>query len=145
MKPGRYLLCLILVLGLSSCGGLQAVDDPQQQWQKLALTDYDYEVQRGCFCTTDYIRAMQVSVRDGGVQSAIYLDDSTAVSSKVLKSLRTVDEWFAYIEKGRTKPFYRLEVTYHPRQGYPAHIQADVRERVADDEQTVTIGKLLPK
>ena len=102
-------------------------------------------MQRDCYCAPEYVRSMRVYVRGGYVTGARYLDDNTVVSAKVLKSLRTVDEWFIYIEKGREKPFYRLDVTYHPKQGYPAHIQADVRERVADDEQTVTMGKLSPK
>lgn len=136
---------VILVAGLAGCNGLKPSVGPQQAWLNLSLKDYDYEVKRDYYSTPEYTRAMRVSVRDGKVQSAVYLDDSTAVSDRVVKSLRTIDEWHAYIEKGRAKPFFRLDVTYHEEQGYPTYLHADVRERVADDEQTVRIENLVPR
>ena len=145
MKIMRSLLCLVLPLCLSGCGGLVADLNPQQAWGKLSLASYDYDVKRDCFCLPEYTRPMRVSVRNGAVSSAFYLDDSAAVPDKVLESLRTVDEWFAYIEKGREKPFFRLEVAYHGERGYPTYLHADVRERVADDEQTVRIENLSPR
>lgn len=141
----RILGCMVLILGLIGCNGLQSSAEPQQAWLDLSLKDYDYEVKRDYYSTPEYTRAMRVSVRDGKVQSAVYLDDSTTVSDRVVKSLRTIDEWHAYIEKGRAKPFFRLDVTYHEQQGYPTYLHADVRERVADDEQTVRIENLVPR
>ncbi len=86
---------------------------------------------------------MRVSVRGGNVRGAMYLHTSRSVPDHVLRSLRTVEEWFAYIEIGKQKPFFRLEVEYDVVLGHPIRIYSDVSERVADDEQTVTITDLI--
>ena len=145
MKAALLLWCLAVTVCLSGCGGVKTAPDPLQQWQGLSLENYDYEIKRDLFSTPQYTRAMRVNVRSGAVQSARYLDDSTAVPAEVLRSLRTVNGWFAYIDKGRQKPFFRLDVRYHDTLGYPTYLYVDIRERVADDEQTVRIENLSPR
>ncbi|MCV6605586.1 MAG: DUF6174 domain-containing protein [Porticoccaceae bacterium] len=146
----KYLTGLFSVLLLAGCGAAQpdvqvSSLTPQQQWQALNLGNYDYEVQRSCFCAAEYVRPMQVSVRGGEVETAVYTDDASAVSAEVLKSLRTIDQWFSYIKKGRDRPFARLDVEYHSEQGYPTRIEADVDERMADDEQQLVLKNLTPQ
>ncbi|MDM3871309.1 DUF6174 domain-containing protein [Porticoccus sp. W117] len=152
----KYLTYLLASLFLAGCVGgdlhsdNQAVQpvaplSPLQQWQALSFSDYDYDVQRSCFCTQEYVRPMRVSVRAGKVVDAVYLDDDGKVHEEVQGSLRTIDQWFAYITKGKEKPFHRLEVSYHPEQGYPTSIDADVRSRIADDEQQLVLKNLTPR
>ena len=147
VRAATPVVCLLSAILISSCGygNLSAVGEslPRDQWRLLSLADYDYVIKRNCFCAPDYIRPLRVSVRGGNVQNAVYLKDSRAVSGRVLGSLRTVDEWFDYIERGRQMPFFRLEVEYDEKLGHPIRIFSDIRERVADDEQTVAITNLV--
>ncbi|UTW46519.1 hypothetical protein KFE80_06505 [bacterium SCSIO 12696] len=147
----KWAAVTLLVMGLSGCGS--AVNSeynsanlgdqtPQQQWANLSPQNYVYTAQRSCFCTSEYTRQIRVVVSKGSVVSATYLDSGTMVSAQVLKSLRTVDQWFAYIRKGQEKPFHQLEVSYDPKLGYPTRIYGDINARIADDEQTVTLSDL---
>ena len=147
----KLLALFLFVVVLVGCKGTDEYKSsatnatPQEKWTALDAENYDYEVQRTCFCTAEYIREMRVSVRNGAVSSAVYTDDGVEVSTEVLESLRTIDQWFAYIKKGLDKPFAKLEVEYHSEQGYPILIEADIRERVADDEQSLVLKSLVLK
>ena len=113
------------------------------KWAALTLLDYDYQVQRTCFCTPEYTAAMRVEVRAGQVKRGFYVHDESPVSARVLRSLRTVDQWFDYIARGYQRPFHKLVVRYHENQGYPVWIEADVNPRLADDEQKLTFTNLV--
>ncbi|NNC54273.1 MAG: hypothetical protein HKO07_00980 [Pseudomonadales bacterium] len=115
----------------------------QQRWQRASLHNYSYTMQRSCYCTDDYTRAMRVRVRGGQVIDALYVDDGQHVPDKVLQSLQTIDQWFAYIDAGLRKPYFKLDADYHPQLGYPLSIRADIRQQVADDELDVRIWSLL--
>ncbi|MGS2723704.1 DUF6174 domain-containing protein [Porticoccus sp. GXU_MW_L64] len=141
----KHLLPVILALAVTGCGAVDTAQQPTPQitWQALNASNYDFDVQRSCFCTPEYTRPMRVSVRSGAVKSAVYTDDGTAVLAEVLKSVNTIDQWFAYIQKGQQRPFARLDLEFDPDKGYPTHIDVDEDERMADEEQQLTLKNLV--
>jgi len=148
-KHGRLWLSSAIVVGgalLAACvhdvsASLDSVQ-ARELWQRRSSGNYDYLIERQCFCLPDYTRSMWVQVRQGKVVAATYEDTGGAVSKPVLDDLRTIDGWFAYIEKGLSKPFFKLQTRYHPHLGYPEQLVADIHERIADDEQRITISQV---
>lgn len=153
------LLCLLTGCVQSSATGVQAppTKEPLERssavvaaqagfetarslWQSRNLHTYSYSIVRQCYCTTDYTRPMRVDIRNGKVVAAIYTDDRSRVGATVVHHLRSIDAWFDRIEQGYEKTYYRMEVRYHPSLGYPQTLLLDKRERVADDEERVTIS-----
>lgn len=139
---------LVVLLGACVHDVSASLDSVQARalWAQKSSGNYDYLVVRKCYCLQEYTRSMWVQVRQGKVVAAAYEDTGGAVPQSVLEDLRTIDGWFAYIEKALAKPFFKLQIHYHAQLGYPQQLVADVHERIADDEQTITISqvRLLP-
>jgi len=114
----------------------------KQVWDALAWENYDYTVQRQCFCPEPYIRKMRVKVRAGKVVSAVTVEDNRAVDANILPGLRTINDWFALINKELQRPAHIIDVQYQPRYGYPLRIHIDINPRVADDEQVIVISQV---
>ena len=122
----------------------QSFELSQQKWQAAKLDNYSYVVQQQCFCPSEYRQPMRVLVRDGKVVSANFLDsEENVVSAQVLQSLYTIQGWFSVISKASNDNAARLEAVYHPGLGYPEKIDIDMRERMVDDEQTITISSVV--
>lgn len=142
---------IICVLALSTSLPACAEDIPaarasylanKKVWDALVWENYNYTVQRQCFCPAPYVKKMRVNVRDGKVVSAFTLEDNRVVDAKILSGLKTINDWFAFINKELQRPAAIVDVQYQPRYGYPLRIHIDINPRVADDEQVIVISQL---
>ena len=157
MKP---LLLMLLVLTVCACSTQttptqaqpsepeatteksMGLDSANQAWLNQDSQNYDYLFQKQCYCSHAYTQAIQVSVRDGKIESARYQHNQQAVPERVLQSLRTIEQWFSYIQAGYDKGYAKLEASYHPAYGYPERITVDPRLRISDDEKDIQISDL---
>lgn len=114
----------------------------KQVWDALSWENYDYTVQRQCFCPQPYVKKMRVNVRAGKVVSAFTVEDNLAVDAKILSGLKTINDWFALINKELQRPAKIVDVQYQSRYGYPLRIHIDIHLRVADDEQVIVISQV---
>lgn len=143
----RTLLIIFSALLLSACVHAEKQSEPvgvtleqaRERWQAEQLGSYEYEIVRQCYCTPEYTRPMRVIVREGAVVAAHYSDDQNPVPAGVMKSLRSIDGWFDRIAQGYEQGYFRMQIRYHQRQGYPQELFMDRSDRVADDEETVWI------
>ena len=121
-----------------------SLQSARKMWTETAGKDYSYVLQRNCFCPEEYRKPMRVVVENKKVISATYIEDSgKSVSSKVLTDLYTIEDWFAEIANAIERKAYQLHVDYHSEFGYPEKINIDMRERIVDDEQTVSISEVI--
>ena len=114
----------------------------KQVWDALGWENYDYTVQRQCFCPAPYVKKMRVHVRAGKVVSAVTVEDNLAVDAKILSDLKTINDWFALINKELQRPAEIVDVKYQSQFGYPLRIHIDISRRVADDEQVIVISQV---
>lgn len=147
MKVSVFILLGLFLTGCHASHMLSAKKtqpqmSPAEQWASLALNSYDYEIQQRCYCLPEHTRSMRVSVRNGRIHKAVYLDNNVEVKPDIMESLRTIDQWFDYISDQKGKSLHVFNVQYHNDQGYPTKIETDIHSRVADDEVTVLIGNL---
>ena len=151
------LLCsLFLSSLLVACTYSVTADDnllkARNLWSQIDPANYDYLLTQRCYCLQAYQQPMRVSVRTGVVASAVYtnkqavvegMDASGMVHTKILKSLKTVDDWFDYLEKGQLEGYFKLDARFNPELGYPEQIISDRRKEVADDEMEIMISDLV--
>lgn len=114
----------------------------QQKWQQSNWKDYQFVVQRRCFCYVDYTREMLVQVNNGKVTDAEYTDTNEKVSEAILADVYTIDDWYKVIEKARDRQADRLQIHFNELVGNPSKIMIDLRKNRTDDEQTVTISDI---
>src|SRR5690606_23652442 len=116
-----------------------SIEDPRARWEAYELTDYTIEQRLGCFCAGP-LQFVAV-VRDNDVvalrNASPPLEDESWVDH-----YRTVEELFDLIEEAQEVDPAVLEVTYHPRYGYPTRIYIDYSAQTADEEVGFTLSNL---
>ena len=104
----------LLIAGVTACSHSTLTannfEQAKQRWLLADLQDYHYSVSLRCYCTEDFTRSMLVVVRNEKVREAVYLDTGLQVPEKVAQSLRTIDQWFSYIDSGFHKPYFILVI-----------------------------------
>ena len=79
LVPVLALLTLFMVI---SCAGPVPRDlaDAEKLWQEQGLRNYDFTVERQCFCPEDWRGPVNIQVRDGAAVSITYVSDGSAVT-----------------------------------------------------------------
>ncbi|CAN5902062.1 hypothetical protein BH11GEM2_BH11GEM2_11420 [soil metagenome] len=86
-----------------------------------------------CFCTTDALRAVTVSVTDGVVTRRVYADTGEPIPASN-NTFSTVEALFDIIGSAIARHAQRVDVSYDPVRGVPSRISIDGSFQVADDE-----------
>jgi hypothetical protein len=92
----------------------------------------------------ELFRPARITVRDGAVESATYVDDGQPVAASVLPTYQTIDELFEMIADAVARKAVTVDVTYDPDLHYPTHGYIDISEMIADEEQGFTASDLEP-
>lgn len=141
-----FLCVLILYVIAPAIASEKAIDEHvgnEKKWVALGFSSYRYTIQKSCFCSPEYLRITQVSVVNGEIVSASYLDSDDKVPVKVVESLLTMPEWFEKILGAIKNKQGSIEVRYDNQLGYPASIEIDMHKRRADDELSVLISDVV--
>lgn len=77
---------------------------------------------------------MRVSVREGQINSAQFVDDATNVPGSMLKDLFTVNAVFDAILSAQSQTVESIRIEFDAHQHYPKEVQIDFDKRIADDE-----------
>ena len=142
-------LTVFICMGSSMAGACEkyiesAFEVNQKKWHGINWNNYSYIVQRHCFCPPEYRYVTRVTVQNGEVVGAKFVEEENkAVSPQVLAELYTIQDWFGVIRDASDANAVRLEVSYHKEYGYPEKIDIDMRERMVDDEQTILISEVI--
>jgi Family of unknown function (DUF6174) len=89
------------------------------QWRTIGPRSYDYELHRGCFCTTEYVTPAWVEVRDGRVIRANALEGGRALR---LELFEPIDSLFVRAIR-MAESGGHVAVSYHPHLSYPASLE----------------------
>ncbi len=150
---GRRALQATLVLGIASLVAgcttspfdltASAVRDHRAAWEALGLTDYEFDVQRQCECSADWVRPARVVVSAGRVAEATYADSGQPAAASM--TYPTIDELFDMIEEAIRMEAPGLWVSYDARLQYPTEISINYQEQVVDDEISISARNLVAR
>lgn len=125
------------------CGGgvLQprqgALDAARARWEANGPRVYTFEVQRTCFCPSEYVRRMRIEVTDGAVSTAVYVDDGEPVPARIEPP--SIEMLFDEIQSAIDGGAHRLDASYDPTLGYPVDVSIDPIAEAVDEEQAFRV------
>jgi len=137
----------LLAVG-SACEPLAAPADrdtlttARARWDATSGPAYSFTISRGCECVLGG-RLMTVTVTNGLVASAAYIDSGSSVESALLSYVYTVPDLFDLIQDALDRHAAHLAVSYDPTYGYPTHIEIDYSVTTADDELVMDARNLV--
>jgi hypothetical protein len=141
-----------LVAAAATLGACDGPTLPERQlqvarlkWERTRPAAYTFTIARYCFCTSDGIGPVIVSVRDGVVESRTYVNSGAAVAPTYADYFPTVDGLFELIEDARRQGADAINATYDPARGFPVVISIDYVREMADDELTYRATDFRPR
>jgi hypothetical protein len=111
-------------------------------WLDAGIDDYEYVLRLSCFCPPEITQPGRVRVRDGTIDSVEDPDDGTPLDPA---DYLTLPELFGVVQQAIDAEAYALAVTYDATRGFPASVQVDFDELVADDELEYTATEFVPE
>ncbi len=112
----------------------------QKLWESKNINNYDFTVERQCFCPEDYRGPVNIQVRNDAPTSVTYVSSGADASGK-FGDTDTVDELFTALQNAYegnnsfSQKAARVDVTYDSQYGYPTSIYIDISPQIADEEQ----------
>lgn len=131
-------LCWLLVSGfaLESLALTQAeLDAGRNLWNSFGSDDYDYFMQRSCFCFGDFVRPGLVEVRSGAITSVTDADTFQPLDPQFFL---TVDGLFGELQNAIDTSAFNIQAQFDNALGYPTSFSIDYIQNVADDEIAYT-------
>jgi hypothetical protein len=144
----RRLFLSALLIAAAGCADTTApgeqgqLDAARARWQAQGNDSYTVEINRGCFCVLGG-RRMTVTVKNGAVVGADYLDSGAPVETALLTYIPTIPDLFDLIQDALNRKPASFLAIYDPTYGYPTRIEIDFSASVADDELAITAIDLL--
>ena len=111
-------------------------------WGSQKIEDYRFEYRRICFCLPEFVAPVEISVVDGMISDAAFLEDGTVAGIPDISIYETVEDLFDLIQDAIDRDAYSLLVTYDAEFGYPAEARIDYDIRIADEEFGFAVGNL---
>ena len=143
----RILFLLAAGLTAASCAAPTApgehgeLVEAKARWHAQGSDSYSFELNRGCFCVLGG-RRLTVTVRDGAVVGADYLDSGGPVDKALLTYVPTVPDLFDLIQDALDRKVAWFSADYDPTYGYPTRIEVDYSADAVDDEIAITARDL---
>ena len=142
---------LVILLGAISCSKSipQELITSEELWKDQRLSDYDFTLERQCFCPEDWRGPVDIQVRDGTAVLVAYVGTGLPVTEGKFDNADTIDKLFTILKDAYTgqgefnQKADSINVTYNTQMGYPATFFIDVSKTIADEEQGYTVTKLI--
>ena len=152
----RFLFPVFVVLMLfatASCANNipGELTDSEKLWKEQGLSNYDFTLERQCFCPEDYRGPVNIQVRGGDAVSITYVSNEEAATSDKFGDADTIDKLFTILKDAYTgksdfgEKASNINVTYDNLMGYPETFFIDYSEMIADEEQGYTVTNLVAK
>jgi major membrane immunogen (membrane-anchored lipoprotein) len=148
--PVLALLTLFVAISCTSSVP-QELTASEKLWKDQGLKNYDFTIERQCFCPEDWRGPVNIQVRNGAAVSVTYVSGGAAVTEGKFDSADTIDKLFtmlknAYAGKGDfEQKADAINVTYDARRGYPTTFFIDVSQLMADEEQGYTVTNFVTR
>ena len=150
LAPALFLIVLLTVM---SCAGAVPgkLTASEKLWNDRGLINYDFTLERQCFCPEDWRGPVNIQVRNGDAVSVKYVSNGASVTEGKFDNADTIAKLFtmlknAYNGKGDFgQKADTITVTYDGRTGYPMTFYIDVSQTIADEEQGYTVTNLIAR
>ncbi len=146
------LILLTLLVAVSCTNSVpQELTTSENLWKDQGLRNYDFTLERQCFCPEDWRGPVNIQVRNGVTVSVTYVSNGTAVTEGKFYNADTIDKLFtilenAYAGKGDfEQKADTINVGYNAQMGYPTNFYIDVSQTIADEEQGYTVTNLVAR
>ncbi len=147
------MVVLVTQFALLSCISSvpQEITTSERLWKDQGLSNYDFTLNRQCFCPEDWRGPVNIQVRNGTAASVTYVSSGAPVTEGKFDNADTIDKLFtilknAYAGKGDfEQKAERIDVTYHAQMGYPTTFYIDVSQTIADEEVGYTVTNLIAR
>ncbi|MCA9185546.1 MAG: DUF6174 domain-containing protein [Pirellulaceae bacterium] len=138
----RWRLC---VLGLTAWLAIAACTSPtlaltqaeldakRDLWNTSGSMDYDYVLQRSCFCHPDFIQPGLVEIRAGMITAVTDADTLQPLDPELFL---TVDGLFAELQRAIDYPAFDIQAQFDSNLGYPTSFFVDYVLEIADEEMS---------
>jgi len=144
-------LIILLLFAAVSCGNSVPAEliTREKLWKEQGLKNYNFTIERQCFCPEDWRGPVNIQVRNGAAVSITYIATGAAVTESKFDKADTIDKLFAilkdaYAGKGDfDKKADTVNVSYDAQVGYPRTFYIDVSQAIADEEQGYTVTNLI--
>ena len=146
-------IVLLTLLAVTSCTNSvpRELTDNEKLWKDQELDNYDFTLERQCFCPEDWRGPVNIEVRNGNAVSVTYQSDGSVVTEGKFDDVDTIDKLFillnnAYAGKGDfEQKADSVDVTYDEQMWYPVSLYIDVSQQMADEEQGYTVTNLVAR
>ena len=138
---------LVVLAACSSTGpvDLEQLDAAQARWAQRSFADYSYEARILCFCPTEIVSRVRVSVRGNLIVSVTDVATDQPVATTFWNAWSTVDDLFQRIRQApQSGGVVRVDATYDTDLGFPRDVDFVPDEGIADGGWSQTIFDLIP-
>lgn len=161
----RWLLPLMVVLGLASCSermpsqpqvgtpgpaptGIAPTDSAlaanQARWSATGIHSYRYRFRWECFCVSDYVREVDITVVRGTIVSVVDAQTGARLDDQAAARYRTIEGLFDFVRESMDYPAEWINVAFDSRLGYPSAAHVDYVAGIADEEMGFRVYGLSP-
>lgn len=143
-NAGRWLAMGLLAVIPVGCGGVLEPEPDEltlarARWALTNADDYVFDLQRSCFCASDFVRPVRIEILDGIVSSAVYVDTGDPIPPP-LTSVPTIEDLFDEIRDALDGSAFSVVADYDPGMGYPINVSIDYIENAIDDEMAFSVS-----
>jgi len=131
------LITLVFILAACSAGGSE-LSRNKQTWEGANIFHYRFELSITCFCAFRDQMPLTVEVQNGEIISMVATDGSAiAIDNDLYATFAqhaTVERLFSDVESAVKDGADTVTVTYDSMYGFPADVQIDYSQNIADEE-----------
>jgi len=113
-------------------------------WVSLGVDSYRYRFRWLCYCTTDYVQVVDITVRDGTIVSVVEASSGRPVTAQQAAYYRTIDDLFVLLRDAIDQPAHSIHTVYEANLGFPIETDIDYVANMADDELSFQVYGLTP-
>jgi hypothetical protein len=142
--------CCALVALAAACGDAlgPTVDflENRARWDRRGPATYTYDFHRICFCLTEAVEPVRITVTSGVVTAVVRVADGQPIPPEQVNLFFrvTIDSLFVLIGDAIENDAHAIDVAYDAYWGYPTNTFIDYLANAIDEEQGFTAALQAP-
>ena len=144
---GLVLVGSSMLMGCGSSGSGEVTGTlatQRSRWSQQNLTSYRFRFRWNCFCTPEFVRPVEITVREKNIVSISDPTSGTSLDPASFSRYRTISGLFDLLQEAAELPADRIDVTYDAELAYPTTAFVDYSVRTADEEIGFAASMLVP-
>ena len=142
------ILALPFVLSLAACADdptpeVAELESKREQFTQTMQGSYKFTWRKSCECTTEWTQPIRITVQQGSIIQALYVETQQPVSAALLADLETIEGVFDLVQDAYNEGAHSINVTYDPTNAFPTSIGIDYDVQIADEEFSLQISDVI--